>query len=151
MRSTLDDDNLKEYKEKLNELEKENKKQRFKLRPKTFYCTFKIEDIQKNLPFPLGMKTTARVTIRQLPVILNDATTGHKLQGMSKNQIIIQSWSYQNSGWVYTVLSRVRTMDGLFICERLDYRKYVKSTRKNASALKAFDERMRRKIPPRAL
>jgi hypothetical protein len=55
----------------------------------------------------------------QLPVNLNDATTGHKLQEMTKTQLIIKSWSY-SPGWVYTTISRVRTRDGLFLMEALD-------------------------------
>lgn len=139
-----------EYKKKITELEIENKKRRFKLRPKTFYCTFNIEDIRKNSKVPLRMKTSFKVTVKQLPVILNDATTGHKLQGMSKNQVIVQSWSYRNPGWIYTVLSRVRTLKGLFLCERLSFQKYQKSCMKNANDLKAFDERIKEKIPLKA-
>ena len=30
----------------------------------------------------------------QFPIILNDATTGYKLQGSSKNQIILQTIDY---------------------------------------------------------
>ena len=60
----------------------------------------------------------ARVT--QIPVNSNIATTGHKLQGMSKDTLIVNSWNYQFSNWIYVVLSRVRTLSGLFLCRPLD-------------------------------
>ena len=50
----------------------------------------------------------------QLPVNMNDATTGHKLQGMSKDKLIVVSWSFI-SNWIYVVISRVRTLKGLFL------------------------------------
>ena len=53
--------------------------------------------------------------ITQIPVNINDATTGHKLQGMSKDMLIIVSWGYAFVNWVYTVLSCVCTFEGLFL------------------------------------
>ena len=46
------------------------------------------------------------------------ATTGHKLQGVSLNRKVVRSWSYTFTNWVYVALSRVRTFEGLFICEK---------------------------------
>ena len=61
-----------------------------------------------------GMKIT------QFGVNSNIATTGHKLQGTSKDQLIVASWNYSCPNWVYVVLSRVRTLKGLFLCEKMD-------------------------------
>ena len=49
----------------------------------------------------------------QFPINLNDATTGHKLQGMSKDVIIITLWPKDGlfRNWKYTVLSRVHTLN----------------------------------------
>ena len=58
------------------------------------------------------------VVISQLPVNLNDATTGHKLQGMSKDQLIMVSWSFMQN-WTYVVLSCVRTLGGLYLLRPL--------------------------------
>lgn len=55
-----------------------------------------------------------------IPVNSNIATTGHKLQGMSKNMLIVNSWSYRFKNWIYVVLSRVRTLSGLYLCAPLD-------------------------------
>ena len=45
-------------------------------------------------PDPLARtKTEVRCSMTQFPVNLNDATTVHKLQGMSKDMLIIASWT----------------------------------------------------------
>ncbi|KAL7545016.1 hypothetical protein ACHAWF_008386 [Thalassiosira exigua] len=54
------------------------------------------------------------VRITQIPVNSDIATTGHKLQGMSKDRMIVNSWSYGFANWIYVVLSIVRTLSGLF-------------------------------------
>ena len=56
--------------------------------------------------------------MNQIPANSNDATTGHKLQGMSEDVIIVLSWptgglSLTFKNWEYVVLSRVRTLLGL--------------------------------------
>ncbi len=56
--------------------------------------------------------------ITQIPVFNNDGTTGHKLRGMSKDNLIVVDWSFA-SNWVYVVLSRVRTLKGLFLLKEL--------------------------------
>ena len=54
------------------------------------------------------------------------AATGHNLQGRSKDILIISSWPKLQGkaafiNWEYVVLSRVRTLEGLFLFEKLDY------------------------------
>ena len=39
---------------------------------------------------------------------------GHKLQGSTVEKILVNDWFYGNN-WAYVVLSRVRTMAGLFM------------------------------------
>ena len=58
------------------------------------------------------------VSITQLPINMNDATAGNKLQGMSKDKLIVVSWSFMQN-WIYVVLSRVRTLSGLFLLKPL--------------------------------
>ena len=62
-------------------------------------------------------------TMTQFPVNTNIATTGHKLQGLSKDYLIVHSWNYSCANWIYVVLSRVRTLSGLFLCEKLNENK----------------------------
>ena len=68
--------------------------------------------------------------IRQYGVLVNIATTGHKLQGMSKDNVIVVSWFYGVKNWVYVVLSRVRTLSGLYLFKPLDPKKYHKQDNK---------------------
>ena len=59
------------------------------------------------------------IQIKQLGVNINIATTGHKLQGMSKDVIIVvrnEKWK----NWLYVVLSRVKTRKGLFLYRKLN-------------------------------
>jgi hypothetical protein len=138
-----------------NELEEISKKRRFILKPKKYTCIFNKDLIldddigyRRKLFRRIRLKKrNCKVQIIQLPVNLNDATTGHKLQGMTKKQLIIKSWSY-SPGWVYTTISRVRTRDGLFLMEALDLgtpenRKCVSLNQQ----LRYFEQRLKEKIP----
>ena len=79
------------------------------------------------------------IKIEQLPVNDNIATTGHKLQGATLLNLVVKSWDYSIPNWIYVVLSRVRTMDGLVFCKKLDEnRTYPCDPR-----LLQFEERMR--------
>ena len=61
-----------------------------------------------------GMKIT------HLPINCNISTTGHKLQGRTMNSLVVNSWGYRYPHWVYVVLSRVTTLKGLILNEKLD-------------------------------
>ena len=60
------------------------------------------------------------VSLYQLPLIANNSTTGHKLQGQTKTNLVISVWS-NRSNWNYVALSRVETRDGLFLVQPLPY------------------------------
>ena len=69
--------------------------------------------------------------MKQFQIISNDATTGHKLQGISKDLIVITSWptgglAAMFKNWEYVVLSRVRTISGLFLIKPIDMDKSFK-------------------------
>ena len=68
--------------------------------------------------------------IKQFGVLVNNATTGHKLQGMSKDNIIVVDWFYSAKNWVYVVLSRVRTLSGLYLFKELKMEKYFREDKK---------------------
>jgi hypothetical protein len=68
--------------------------------------------------FPVSEQgTTVRIKtnigLTQFPVVVNCATTGHKLQGKSMDSLVISEWSNVKN-WAYVVISRVRTLKGLF-------------------------------------
>ena len=97
------------------------------------------------MDFPLTSHKTGiriklgKVKVTQLPVNCNIATTGHKLQGMSKDSLIINSWGYGFENWVFVVLSRVWTRAGLLLNVQLDLHKKFKVPEK----LLKFEERMK--------
>lgn len=74
----------------------------------------------------------------QLPINLNHETTGHKLQGMSKDDVIITSWPtgglFEN--WEYVVLSRVRTRNGLYLFKPIDVNESFKPSPELANFFK---------------
>ena len=74
-----------------------------------------------------------KVKVIQCAVNSNSATTGHKLQGISLNQMVVRYWNYSTPNQIYVVLSRVRTLEGLYICEKL---KYTQSYQVNKKLLK---------------
>ncbi len=69
--------------------------------------------------------------MKQIPANSNDATTGHKLQGMSKDVIVITSRPTGGlaaifKNWEYVVLSWVHTLSGLYLVEPIDMEKMFK-------------------------
>ena len=82
-----------------------------------FRCKVDVNDEQ----LVVGMEGT------QFPLISNSCTTGHKLQGCTVSSILANTW-YCGANWAYVVLSRVKTMSGLYLRVRLsrDLRKYEK-------------------------
>ena len=61
-----------------------------------------------------------KMSANQIPLVSNNATTCHKLQGSSEDSIYIGHFKHTLKNWCYVVLSRVRTRQGLFLMEPLD-------------------------------
>jgi hypothetical protein len=59
----------------------------------------------------------AKSRITQFPVNNDLATSGHKLQGMTKQNLIVSQLNYSTPNWVYVVLSRVTSLNGLFLLQ----------------------------------
>ena len=67
--------------------------------------------------------------IMQFQVNLNNTITGHKLQGMSKDALIISSFPDKNpralfKNWECVVLSHVRKLKGLYLFEPMDMNQF---------------------------
>ena len=104
--------------------------------PKLLPNTFQLEPIEFCItarilkPKLLQMKEDdcemVKMKATQLPVISNQATTGHKLQGASINQLFVNNWNY-TTNWPYVVLSQLRSSEGLYLCNKLstDLTKYA--------------------------
>eukprot|EP00956_Cyclotella_meneghiniana_P000819 scaffold922_cov53-Cyclotella_meneghiniana.AAC.1 len=80
-----------------------------------------------------SIRDTFKLEMNLLPVNIATACTGHKLQGRSKDTLVITSWpQFKNNvvfqNWEYVVLSRVRTLSGLFLLKPLDMQKNYEPT-----------------------
>jgi hypothetical protein len=93
-------------------------------------CKFKLE--AKSFSTKVSLKLYKRLRrfeckMKQFPanININDATTGHNLQGMSKDVIIVASWPTESMfrNWEYVVLFRVRTLSGLYLIKPIDINK----------------------------
>jgi hypothetical protein len=71
--------------------------------------------------FPIGQGgrflKLARSKITQFPINNDLATTGHNLLGMTKQYLIVSQLNYSTQNWIYVVLSRVTSLDGLFLLQ----------------------------------
>jgi hypothetical protein len=84
----------------------------------TFRVSAKHVACKVDMPIDLidgeKIRKTVDVTVNRFPVLINYATTGHKLQGQTKTSLFISEWHY-GANWPYVVLSRVKTLKGLFL------------------------------------
>ena len=111
---------------------------RFRIEAKTW--TFTVDFPVKILGTTERFKT--KICLRQFPIVLtvNNATTGHKLQGKSLKQLVVAEWSKMKN-WAYVVLSRVQSLEGLFLMKPIpndfefkpseDYINMMKNLRKS--------------------
>ena len=97
-------------------------KHHFQLKPQNFNVTVHTK------VHSMAVEQEFRCRMTQLPINSNDATTGHKLQGMSKDVVIITSWPTGGlfTNWEYVVLSRVRSRKGLYLFQEIDMNKSFK-------------------------
>ena len=99
-------------------LRREQQSRRFKLDPQTSSPTVSYSDHDLST-----YKTSAKCKMTQIPVVLADSITGHKLQGMTLPHVIIASWGYFAKNWPYVVLSRSTTFEGLYLFQPIDMEK----------------------------
>ena len=86
-----------------------------------FEGTFKIRPHENayQVKFPIvefgeQMTIQTKIQLTHFDIVINHCTTGHKLQGKSLDQLVISEWN-RTQNWAYVVLSRVRTLKGLFL------------------------------------
>ena len=85
----------------------------------------KEHSFECKLLLPSEMQKTGKDTesfhmkATQFQIIVNNATTGHKLQGSGVQNLFVHNWYYVTN-WVYVILSRVKTKSGLFLRKKLD-------------------------------
>lgn len=81
------------------------------IKPENFSCSIKLPHMTKKEQMK-GYK------LLQFPVNLSLAITGHKLQGMTLD-ILILSEINLTTNWLYVLLSRVKSLEGLFLMRPL--------------------------------
>jgi hypothetical protein len=97
-----------------------------RIRPSTFSLKPRQHTFRTNIMKPrvLQVKSDEHETLQmkacQLPLLINNATTGHRLQGSGVDSLFVHNWSYVQN-WVYVMLSRVKTRAGLFCRKPLSY------------------------------
>ena len=132
----------KQLRQEIQELRDAKNRER---RKHTFQLTTTTERAKVNVkPHPMSAtKLEIACKMIQFPVNCNDTTTGHKLQGMSKDVVIITSWPCGGlfKNWEYVVLSRVRTHEGLYLFQKIPMDKSFAPCKE----LKFFFRRIRRK------
>ena len=124
-----------------NKLAKEMTGHNFKLEPEQFSPEVTVKHYHTS-----SKKVTFRCKMKQIPANSNDATTGHKLQGMSKDLLIVSSWptgglATMFKNWEYVVLSQVRTLSGLYLVKPIDMEKSFKPSEE----LRSYIESARKK------
>jgi hypothetical protein len=96
---------------------------RFAGTDKQFKVRSQVNQCSINMPIELiaGIKKkhSLNATINRFPVLTNHATTGHKLQGQTKETLFISTW-FHGKNWPYVVLSRVKRLSGLFLRTGVD-------------------------------
>ena len=96
---------------------------RFAQSDKQFKVRAQMNQCSISMPIELipGMKTRHPVSanMNRFPVLTNHVTTGHKLQGQTKENLLVSAW-YYGKIWAYVVLLRVRRLSGLFLRTELD-------------------------------
>ena len=87
----------------------------FTLAPKSVACrsVMKIES-----PTGKQEEVDIAISLQQFRVLVNHATTGHKLQGKSVDSLLIRDYA-SIKNWVYVVLSRVRKLKDLYLMKKL--------------------------------
>jgi hypothetical protein len=93
---------------------------KFKLKPQSFATKVSVKTIDTSYKKEFKCKMT------KIPANTYNASTGHKLQGMSKDAIIVTSWPIGFKNWEYVVLSHVRTLSGLYLVNAIDLEKSFK-------------------------
>ena len=103
----------------LEHLNKQAQPKKFNVEPKTFKVGARLPKSKHLMASKKkGDRFTLSMEMKQLPVISNTATTDHKLQGVGVDNLLVSEWCNEAS-WIYVILSRVTTREGLFLRKEL--------------------------------
>ena len=88
------------------------KERYFLVKPETRQCNIKLRMCNNVI--------LKNIKMTYLPVNCNISTTGHKLQGKTLNHLVVNSWAYKCTHWVYVIMSRVKKLKNLVLNAKLD-------------------------------
>jgi hypothetical protein len=94
---------------------------KLKLEPQSFTTKVSVKKIDTS-----NKQKEFQCKMTQIPANTYDASTGHKLQDMSKDAIIVTSWPTGYKNWEYVVLSCVCTLSGLYLADSINLEKSFK-------------------------
>ena len=83
--------------------------------------TFEVKPVSGKFAVDLKIRYESKkvkMAGQQFPLVSNSCTTGHKLQGSTCKSLLVNTFHY-GQNWCYVVLSRVKTMSGLYLREKL--------------------------------
>ena len=104
----------------------------FTVKPETILCSVRLREWNNMM--------IEKMKITYIPINSSISTTGHKLQGKTLDHLVVNSWAYGCPHWVYVVLSRVKTLNGLILNEKLDEDRSYEANRE----LVRWEERMKK-------
>ena len=101
-----------------------------KTEPIRYFC-LPNKNFSINIEILLGGRqhiTLMDIELIQFPMNLDEATTGQKMQGMTKMLIVIADCKYDGN-WIYVASSRVTTSNGFFLFKILNKSKFIGPSR----------------------
>ena len=96
--------------------------------------------------YSLSPKVEAKIRLLQFHVTVNHVTTGHKLQGKTVDSLVVGEWIARVKNWICVVLSRVRTLEGVYLLQPLPE---VENTAPDPLLLNMLDRFCEKKITHR--
>ena len=95
---------------------------RFFVTPTQFNVTITLL-VPRQIQTNVADRKKKRIQCQQIPLLISNASTGYSLQGMGVDQLFLYEWQYPTNwfylGWLYLVLSRVKSRKGLFLRKAL--------------------------------
>jgi hypothetical protein len=116
---------------------------KFQVKPKTFRFKASIP-----IPSKMGAQKknksmdVVKMQAKQFPIVSNNATTGHKLQGVGVDKLFVHDWEY-TTNWPYVILSRVKKLSGLYLRNPLEKNKKKYAIPKALKDMIQFFERLK--------
>ena len=88
--------------------------------PDLFAIEVQTHTVTAKWLLPVSLRTSNKrkeeipMKLNQFAIVRNTGTTGHKLQGKTVDSILVYDFHY-GTNWPYVVMSRVKTMKGLYL------------------------------------